>query len=101
MAVMTSVPFLNSESPEYNRSHSVATAVARWIVSTYEGSNDRRWEYFFRSSAAPSTLNLVTTVRHERPTSIDEAARMADRDVSTVQEQLNSPQITWRSLLRQ
>jgi predicted transcriptional regulator len=35
-----------------------------------------------------STLDLIATVRRENPASINEAARMVDRDVSTVHEQL-------------
>ena len=36
----------------------------------------------------PSTLDLIATVRREKPTSINETARVADRDVKTVHEQL-------------
>ncbi|WP_248909606.1 HVO_A0114 family putative DNA-binding protein [Halocatena marina] len=36
----------------------------------------------------PTTLNLIETVRREKPTSINEAARAVDRDVKNVHEQL-------------
>lgn len=36
----------------------------------------------------PTTLDLLATIRREQPTSINEAARAAERDVKNVHEQL-------------
>ena len=36
----------------------------------------------------PTTLDLLATIRREQPSSINEAARAVERDVSTVHEQL-------------
>jgi predicted transcriptional regulator len=40
------------------------------------------------STFTSSTLDLIATVRREQPASINEAARVVDRDVSTVHTQL-------------
>ena len=36
----------------------------------------------------PTTLNLIAAIRRDKPGSINEAARMIDRDVKNVYEQL-------------
>lgn len=47
------------------------------------GSHDQLLETF-----TPETLDLLDTVRRERPTSINHAARAAGRDVSNVHDEL-------------